>query len=125
MESVFAVVDIFFVSALGASAVATVGLTESILTLVYAVALGFSMGTTAMVARRIGEKNPAEAANTAVQAVLVGLLASLPIAIVGLFLARPVLALMGGDPWVIEKGFRYTRWMLGGNVVVMMMATWS
>jgi len=67
MESTFAVVDIYFVSSLGASAVATVGLTESVLTLVYAVAIGLSMGTTALVARRIGEKNPSGAADAAVQ----------------------------------------------------------
>ena len=84
MESVFAVVDIFFVSHIGPSAVATIGLTESILTLVYALALGLAMGTTAMVARRIGEKEPVQAADTAVQAILVGLVASIPISIVGI-----------------------------------------
>src|SRR5688572_31765656 len=71
MESIFAVVDIYFVSSLGASAIATVGLTESMLTLVYAVGIGLSMGTTALVARRIGEKNPKEAADAAVQAIAV------------------------------------------------------
>src|SRR5881394_1433086 len=78
MESTFAVVDIYFVSSLGASAVATVGLTESVLTLVYAVAIGLSMGTTALVARRVGEKNPKEAADAAVQAIIVALAASIP-----------------------------------------------
>jgi MATE family, multidrug efflux pump len=120
MESVFAVVDVFFVAALGASAVATVGVTESIMTLVYAVAIGLSMGTTALVARRIGEKNASDAAESAVQAILVALAGSLPIAIVGVFFARKVLALMGADAWSIEHGAGYTMWMLGGNVVVML-----
>jgi putative MATE family efflux protein len=121
MESVFAVVDVWFVAHIGASAVATVGLTESLLTLVYAVALGLAMGTTAMVARRVGEKNPEEAARTAVQAVLVALVAAIPFSIVGIFFAKDVLTLMGGDPWVIEHGYRYTRWMLGGNAVIMLL----
>ena len=88
MESVFAVVDVYFVASLGASAVATVGLTESFLTLIYAVAIGLSMGTTAMVARRIGEKKPKEAADAAFQAVVVGILSSIPIMLLGLFFAR-------------------------------------
>lgn len=121
MESTFAVVDIYFVASLGASAVATVGLTESVMTLVYAVAIGLSMGVTALVARRIGEKNPEEAARTAVQAITVGLLTSIPISLAGLFFARDILRLMGGDPWTIENGYRYTVWMLGGNLVIMLL----
>jgi putative MATE family efflux protein len=120
LESVFAVVDVFFVASLGASAVATVGITESLLTLIYAVAIGLAMGTTAMVARRIGEKNPQEAAVTAVQAVIVGVAGSIPIALVGLFFARKALILMGADAWSVEYGYRYTVWMLGGNVVIML-----
>ncbi|HLF14054.1 MAG TPA: MATE family efflux transporter [Bacteroidota bacterium] len=120
MESLFAVVDVYFVSSLGSSAVATVGLTESVMTLVYAVSIGLSMGTTAMVARRIGEKHPREAADAAVQAVIVALAASIPFSIAGIFFARDILALMGADPWSIEHGYRYTVWMLGGNVVVML-----
>jgi putative MATE family efflux protein len=120
MESLFAVVDVYFVSSLGASAVATVGLTESVLTLVYAVAIGFSMGTTALVARRIGEKNPGEAADAAVQAIIVAVAASIPFSIAGAFFAKDILRLMGGDPWTIEHGYRFTRWMLGGNVAIML-----
>ncbi len=120
MESVFAVVDVYFVSSLGASAVATVGLTESILTLIYAVAIGLAMGTTAMVARRIGEKHLREAADTAVQAIIVGVIASIPVSILGIFYAKDLLALMGGDAWALEEGYRYTQWMLGGNVVIML-----
>jgi putative MATE family efflux protein len=121
MESVFAIVDIFFVSHIGPSAVATIGLTESILTLVYALALGLSMGTTAMVARRIGEKNRGEAADTAVQAILVGVFASIPVSVVGILFAKKMLRMMGGDPWVVDIGYRYMRWMLGGNVVIMLL----
>ena len=120
MESVFAIVDIFFVSHIGSSAVATIGLTESILTLVYALALGLAMGTTAMVARRIGEKNREQAADTAVQAIIVGVAASIPISLVGIFFAKKMLRMMGGDPWVVDIGYRYMRWMLGGNVVIML-----
>jgi len=120
MESLFAVVDIYFVSSLGASAVATVGLTESILTLVYAVAIGLSMGTTALVARRIGEKNPCEAADAAVQAIFVAVAASIPFSIAGMFFARDILALMGADAWSLEHGYRYTSLMLGGNAVIML-----
>jgi putative MATE family efflux protein len=120
MESVFAVVDVYFVASLGASAVATVGLTESLLTIVYAVGIGLSMGATALVARRIGEKDPRAAADSAVQCVLVALAASIPFALAGIFFARDLLTLMGADPWTLEHGYRYTVWMLGGNVVIML-----
>lgn len=120
MESAFAVVDVYFVSSLGASAVATVGLTESMLTLVYAVGIGFSMGTTALVSRRIGEKNPKEAADAAVQAIAVAVAASIPFSIAGVFFAKDLLALMGADAWTLEHGYRYTVWMLGGNAVIML-----
>ena len=120
MESAFAVVDVYFVSSLGASAVATVGLTESMLTLVYAVGIGLSMGTTALVARRIGEKNPKEAADAAVQSIAVAIAASIPFSVAGAFFAKDLLALMGADAWSIEHGYRYTVWMLGGNAVIML-----
>ena len=120
MESTFAVVDILFVSSLGASAVATVGLTESILTLVYAVAIGLSMGTTALVARRIGEKNPTEAAESAVQAIIVAFVASIPFALAGIFFAKDILRLMGGDAWALEHGYKFTAWMSAGNAVIML-----
>jgi len=120
MESLFAVVDVYFVSSLGSSAIATVGLTESVLTLIYAVAIGLSMGTTALVARRIGEKNPREAADAAVQAIIVSFLACVPFSVAGIFFAKDILALMGADAWAIEHGYRYTAWMLGGNVVIML-----
>ena len=99
MESVFAVVDVFFVSRLGSGAIATVGVTESLLTLVYAVAIGFSMGTTALVARRIGEKRPREAAVVSVQAIAVGIAASLPVAVIGIVFAKELLGLMASPPY--------------------------
>ena len=120
MESAFAVVDIYFVSSLGASAVATVGLTESVLTLVYAVAIGLTMGTTALVARRIGEKKPEEAADAAVQAIAVALASSIPFSLAGIFFAKDILRLMGADPWCLEHGYRFTAWMLGGNAVIIL-----
>src|SRR5690606_33326322 len=121
MESVFAVVDVYFVSSLGASAVATVGLTESMMTLMYAVAMGLAMATTALVSRRIGEKRPEEAARAAVQAVLVALAASVPFALLGVFFARDLLALMGADAWALAEGYRYTQWMMGSNAVIMLL----
>jgi putative MATE family efflux protein len=121
MESVFAIVDIFFVSKLGPDAVATVGVTESLLTLVYAVSIGFSMGTTALVARRIGEKRPREAALTAVQAIAVGVFASLPLAIAGIFFAPQLLTAMGMEPAVAQSNSMFTAVLLGGNVVIMLL----
>jgi putative MATE family efflux protein len=121
MESIFAVVDIFFVSKLGADAVATVGLTESLLTVVYAIAVGLSMGTTAIIARRIGEKNPQAASIAAVQAIIVGFILSLPISVIGIFFAPNLLQLMGASTHVIESGFGYTMMQLGGNLVIMLL----
>lgn len=121
MESIFAVVDVYFVSSLGASAVATVGLTESVLTLAYAIAMGLSMGTTALVARRIGEKRRREAADAAVQAIFAAVAASIPFTLAGIFFARDILALMGADAWSLEHGYHYTAWMLGGNAVIMLL----
>ncbi len=120
MESTFAVADIYFVARLGPSAVATVGLTETVLFLLYSVAMGMAMAVTAIVARRIGEKKRDEAGATAVQAIYLGLLASLPFAVVGWFFAPELLALMGGDDWALTEGYTYTRWMLGTNVVVVL-----
>jgi putative MATE family efflux protein len=120
LESVFAVVDVFWVSSLGPSAIATVGLTESVLTLVYAVSIGLAMGTTALVARRIGEKDPSAAADSAMQAIVVGIAAAVPFSLAGIFFSRDILRLMGADPWSIEHGHGYTAVMLGTNVVVML-----
>jgi putative MATE family efflux protein len=121
LESTFAVVDIFFVAKLGASAVATVGLTETYLFLLYSIAIGLSMAVTAIVARRVGEQRGDEASLSAVQAILVAILASLPVAIAGIFWAKELLQWMGADAWVVEHGHRYTQWMLGGNVVILLL----
>jgi MATE family, multidrug efflux pump len=121
MESLFAVVDIYWVGRLGTDAAATVGLTESLLTLIYALAIGLSIGATATVARRIGEKNPEGAARAAVQAIALALIVSAIIAAIGAPLAPRLLALMGGSPWVIEHGAGFTRIMLGCNVTVVML----
>ncbi len=121
MESTFSVVDIYFVGKLGSSAVATVGLTETYLYLLYSIAMGLAVAVTAIVARRIGEKEKKEASVTAVQAIILGLLISLPFAFVGIFFAKDLLSLMGADAWSIEHGYRYTQWMLGGNAVIILL----
>ncbi len=121
MESVFAVVDIFFVSRLGPEAVATVGLTESILTLIYTVALGLSIGATAMVARRIGEKDPDGAAVAAVQAIALGIGVAVVLGCSGALLAPRLLTLMGAEPEVVGPGAAYARIMLGANVTVLLL----
>ncbi|GJM12581.1 MAG: MATE family efflux transporter [Pseudohongiella sp.] len=113
MESVFAVVDIFFVAGLGTAAVATVGLTEAMITLLYAVAIGLSMGTTAMIARRIGEKDAEAASLAAGQAIWIGVLVSVIVGLIGIFYARNILVLMGADEAVLESGETYTRIMFG------------
>lgn len=121
MESVFAVVDIFWVAHLGADAVATVGLTESMLTLLYAVAIGLGLGATAMVARRIGERNPEGAARAAVQAIALGLIVSVVVAIIGVSFADRLLALMGGSPWVLQEGSGFTKVMFAGNATILLL----
>lgn len=121
MESTFAVVDIYFVGTLGASAVATVGLTETYLFLLYSIGMGLSMGVTAVVARRVGEKDAEHASLTAVQAIILALLVSLPFALAGILFAQDLLALMGADEWTLEHGYPYMQWMLGGNAVIMLL----
>jgi putative MATE family efflux protein len=121
LESTFAVVDIYFVGKLGSSAVATVGLTESYLFLLYAIAMGLSMAVTAVVARRIGEHEREQASVTAVQAIILALLASVPFALAGIVYAQDLLRLMGADDWTLTHGYRYMQWMLGGNAVIMLL----
>jgi putative MATE family efflux protein len=121
MESTFALVDIYFVGKLGPSAVATVGLTETYLYLLYSIAMGLSMAVTAIVARRVGEKRKEDASIAAVQSVFLALLSSIPFAIGGIFFAKELLAFMGADPWVIDHGYRYAQWMLGGNAIIVML----
>lgn len=121
LESTFAVVDIFFVAKLGPSAVATVGLTESYLFLLYSIAMGLAMGITALVARRVGEGASEEASVTAAQALWIAVLASVPFAIAGIVWARELLALMGADAWTLQHGTGYMQWMLGGNVVILLL----
>ena len=117
MESLFGVVDVFFVSRLGPNAVATVGLTESLLTLVFGVAIGLSMATTAFVARRIGEQDPEGAAESSVQAILLGLVLSAVVGTVGILEAPALLHVMGATA-AVEANARYTQVMLGGSAVI-------
>jgi putative MATE family efflux protein len=121
MESVFAVVDVYWVASLGAPAVAAVGLTESVLALMYAVAMGLSMAATAVVARRVGEKDPEGAAQSAVQAIAVAAAASLPFAVVGMLYPAELLRLMGADAETVAVGTGYMAWMLGSNAVIMLL----
>jgi len=121
LESVFAVVDIFFVSELGSNAVQTVGLTESVITIVYSLAIGLSIGATAMVARRIGEKDPEAAAHAGMQALIMALIATVIISVVGVIFAPDILRIMGATPEVIKEGTTFTRIMLGGSLVIILL----
>lgn len=121
MESVFAVVDIFFVGKLGKGAVATVGLTESVLTIIYSVAIGLSMAATAMVARRIGEKDPVEASRSAAQAINLSLILTVIMSLVGLWQSPNILRGMGASADVVIMGASYTRIMFGGSVVIVLL----
>jgi putative MATE family efflux protein len=120
LESVFAVVDVFFVSRLGPDSVATVGLTESMLTIVYAVAMGLGMGATAIVARRMGERDHDGAASAAVQAIALGLLVAVPLGLVGFLFARPLLGLMGAAPDVLAHS-SFTAILFGCNGVILLL----
>jgi putative MATE family efflux protein len=120
MESLFGIVDVFFVSRLGADAIATVGLTESLLTIIFGVAIGLSMATTAFVARRTGEKDPDGASESAVQAIALGVLMSIVFGAIGYFAAPQLLSLMGASPTILAQ-VRYTRLMLGGSGVIFLL----
>jgi putative MATE family efflux protein len=121
LESLFAVVDVFWVGRLGADAVATVGLTETLLALVFAIGLGVALSTTAMVARRIGEKEPEDAAISAVQAIVLGLLIAVVLGLAGGIAAPRLLALMGASPAIIAVGSGYARVALGGCGAIIML----
>jgi putative MATE family efflux protein len=121
MESLFAVVDVFFVSQVSVDAVSTVGLTESVITLVYSIAIGLSMAATAIVARRIGEKNAEGASRSAVQAILIGVSISVVIGVTGFIFAADILRMMGGSEELIAEGVGYTQVAFATNVVIMLL----
>jgi putative MATE family efflux protein len=121
MESLFGILDVFWVGRLGSDAVAIVGVTEALLTVVFAVALGLSLSTTATVARRVGEKDTESAAITAVQAILLGVAVAVPTGVMGLVWPRELLRFMGMGPAVVEKNWTYTAWMLGGNATILLL----
>lgn len=118
MESLFALVDIFFVGQLGPEAAAAVGLTEAVSTIIYSLAVGLSMAATAMVARRIGERKPDAASWAAVQAIWIGVAISVVLGILGFAFARQILVLMGGSESLVAAGAGYTRIILGANIVI-------
>ncbi|MBK8556991.1 MAG: MATE family efflux transporter [Lewinellaceae bacterium] len=121
MESLFAVVDAFYVSKVGIEAVATVGLTESVLTLIYSIAIGLSSAATAMVARRVGEGNRKAAATAGAQTILIAISISLLIALPGFFFAKDILRVMANDADMTEKGWRYTRLMFTANLPILLL----
>src|SRR4051812_41913997 len=118
LESVFAVVDMFFVSKLGQNAIATVGLTESVITIVYSVAIGLSSAATAVVARRVGEKNPEAAAHAGAQSLIVAMIVTVILRIVGVIFAADVLSFMGASREVVADGATFTRIMFGGSAAI-------
>ncbi|MEO8768894.1 MAG: MATE family efflux transporter [Ferruginibacter sp.] len=121
MESVFAVVDIFFVSHLGKHATSIVGLTESVITIVYSIAIGISMAATAMVSRRIGEKDPEAAAKAGMQSIMVSFAVTLLLSVAGFIYAEDILRWMGAEPEAIVTGINYTRIVIGGSMVIMLL----
>ena len=121
MESLFAVVDIYFVSRLGNEAMAGVALTESVLSLIYTLAMGLSIGVTAVVSRRIGGGDREGAARAAAQAVLLGLALAIVFGVAGVAFAPDILRIMGADENVVATGVPYTRVLLGGNVVILLL----
>lgn len=118
MESVFAVVDIFFIGKMGNHAISAVGLTESVLSLVYAVGVGLSIGATALVARRIGEKNTEEASRTGMQAILFSFLIAVAISVAGFIFSEKILQLMGASPEIISAGLPYTRVIFSSGIFI-------
>ena len=121
MESIFAIVDIAYVSRVSVNAVATIGLTESVITLVYAIAIGLSMAATAVVARRVGEKDLKGARQAAMQAILLGIAVAVSIGVVGFLYSKEILALMGGQPDLIAEGYGYTKLLIGGNITIVLL----
>ena len=121
MEAIFAVVDAFFVAKISVNAIATVGLTESVMTLIYSMAMGLGMAATALVARRIGEKKPEKASKAAGQVLTITLFVAVLIGIFGFIYAKDVLRIMGGSEQLIEEGFRYTQIMYGFNIVIFLL----
>ena len=121
LESVFAVVDMYFVGKLGQNAIATVGLTESVVTIVYSISIGISTAATAIVARRIGEKNPEAAAHAGAQSMIIAMLAAVISSVVGMIYAGDVLGMMGASSEVVAEGTVFTRIMLGGSVAIILL----
>lgn len=121
MESVFAIVDMFFVGKLGPDAIATVGLTESVVAIVYSIAIGLSTGAGAIVARRIGEKNPVAAAHAGAQSLLIAGVCTILISAAGVWLAPEILHFMGGSPAVVQDGAIFTRIIFGGSLVIILL----
>ena len=118
LESVFALVDMFFVGRLGRNAIATVGLTESVMTLVYSISFGLSSAATAVVARRIGEKNHEGAAHAGAQSLIIGLFVAVGLTIAGIIFGADILSLMGASPDVVKDGSAFTRIMFGGSLAI-------
>ena len=121
MESVFALVDIAYVSQVSTNAIATIGLTESVITLVYAVAIGLSMAATAVVARRVGEKDEKGASEAAVQAIILGVAVAAIVSAIGIIFPKEILSLMGAEKDLIEEGYGYTQILIGGNVTILLL----
>jgi putative MATE family efflux protein len=121
LESIFAVVDMFFVSKLGQNAIATVGLTESVITIVYSISIGLSTAATALVARRIGEKNPEAAAHAGAQSLIISFIATVIVSIAGVVFASDILTIMGASPDVVREGTIFTQIMLGGSVAIILL----
>jgi len=121
MESIFAIVDIFYVSQVSVNAVATIGLTESVITLVYAIAIGLSMAATAIVARRVGENDLKGASQAAVQVIFLGTAVAIGISIIGIIYPKEILGIMGAEADLIEEGYGYTQILMGGNITIMLL----
>lgn len=121
LESVFAVVDMFFVSKLGENAIATVGLTESVITIIYSIAIGLSTAATAIVARRMGEKDPEAAAHAGAQSLITSILITFILSVLGIVFAADILQLMGASNDVVKEGAVFTRIMLGGSLAIMLL----